>query len=202
MFKEKVDKPSKHRNQKERPQISYKDMVFQSVPASQEEVALSYLREAYLKASRSKDRSTKVGAVIYNLENSIPLSNGYNGFPRGVDDKVEYRHTRPLKYSYTEHAERNAIYNCARMGIKTEGATIFVTLFPCDECARAIIQSGLKSIVFDKNIVVPELLERWDTKFQMSYEMLEEAGILMYALDVPADDLINVLNKSNINQKN
>ena len=80
-------------------------------------------------ASWSKDRSTQVGCVIVGDSNQI-LSGGYNGFPRGVVDDIDSRHERPAKYLWTEHAERNAIYNAARHGIRLESASLYNTLVP------------------------------------------------------------------------
>lgn len=121
----------------------------------------------------SKDRSTKVGAVIVGPSLNV-LSTGYNGFPRGVDDAVEARHQRPVKYAWTEHAERNAIYNAARHGVKLEGATLYSTWYPCCDCARAAVQSGIVTLVtpapdFDH--------ERWGEQFKIVREMLTEVGL-------------------------
>ena len=121
-------------------------------------------------ASWSKDRSTKVGAVIVGEDNEI-ISVGYNGFPRGVDDDVEERHQRPEKYKWAEHAERNAIYNFARRFLK--GTKIFLPWIPCTDCARAIIQCGISEIITD-NIKIPD---RWKDNFKTSIKMLEEAGV-------------------------
>jgi dCMP deaminase len=85
--------------------------------------------------SWSKDQSAKTGCVIVGPDRLI-RSVGYNGFVRGVDDEVDSRHERPAKYSWTEHAERNAIYNAARIGISLAGATCYVNWFPCADCAR------------------------------------------------------------------
>src|SRR5262245_49631273 len=94
----------------------------------------------------SKDRSTRVGCVIVGPNREI-RSTGYNGFPRGVEDLVDERHSRPAKYKWTEHAERNAIYNAARIGVSIDGCAMYVPWFPCMDCARAIVQSGLSVLV-------------------------------------------------------
>lgn len=97
---------------------------------------------------KSKDRSTKVGAVIVGPDNEV-LSLGWNGFPRGVGDDPEWydnRYNRPDKYEWTEHAERNAIFNAARHGIALRGSTMYTTHAPCASCARAIVQSGITSV--------------------------------------------------------
>lgn len=134
-----------------------------------------FIELAKLVASWSKDRSTKVGAVIVGPEKTI-LSVGYNGFPRKVDDNIEERHQRPIKYFWTEHAERNAIYNCARNGVKIEGATMYLHWFPCVDCARAIIQSGISTLV----CIQPDFSqEKWGEEFKISLEMLEEAKVVI-----------------------
>jgi dCMP deaminase len=120
-------------------------------------------------AEWSRDRSSKVGAIAVGPDDEI-RSVGYNGFPRGIDDDVEERYERPIKYLFTEHAERNCIYNAARVGIPLKGCTMYLQWFPCANCARAIIQSG---IVATK----PDLLhERWGDDFKVAKQMFEEAG--------------------------
>lgn len=124
-------------------------------------------------ASWSKDRSTQVGAIIVGKNREV-LSTGYNGFPRGVDDTIEERHERPLKYKWTEHAERNAIYNAARNGIQLEGSTIYLEWFPCCDCARAISQSGIAKLVCGK----PDFEhERWGEDFKISNTILKLSGV-------------------------
>ena len=83
----------------------------------------------------SKDQSTKVGCVIVGEANQV-LSLGYNGFPRGVNDTPPERHQRPAKYKWTEHAERNALFNAARTGTNLTGAVLYVPWFPCVDCAQ------------------------------------------------------------------
>ena len=104
---------------------------------------------ALLSAQRSKDSNTQVGACIVNHENKI-LSLGYNGMPTGCcdDDMPWEREGSPIntKYMYVCHAELNAILN--RSSSSLEGAKLYVTLFPCNECAKAIIQSGIREVVY------------------------------------------------------
>ncbi len=104
---------------------------------------------AILSANRSKDPNTQVGACIVDGDNKI-LSVGYNGMPIGCDDDDMPwdREGAPLdtKYAYVCHAELNAILNYN--GASLKGATLYVTLFPCNECAKAIIQKGIKEIVY------------------------------------------------------
>lgn len=96
-------------------------------------------------ASRSKDSSTKVGAVFYTETETHPISFGYNGMPRGLDDTNKERNERPEKYQWYEHAERNAIYNAARPILQDK--IIFVSHYPNMESARGIVSSGIKKIV-------------------------------------------------------
>ncbi|MBV9759705.1 MAG: hypothetical protein JO340_03985 [Acidobacteriaceae bacterium] len=96
-------------------------------------------------ATWSKD-PTPVGCVIAGASNEI-RSTGYNGFPRGIDDSLDERLRRPAKYFWTEHAERNAIYNAARIGTPLEGCRMYLPWFPCVDCARAIVQCGIAELV-------------------------------------------------------
>jgi len=105
-----------------------------------------FMEMARMVASWSKDRSRKVGAVIVGTGGEI-VSVGYNGFPRNADDEVEDRHERPAKYRWTEHAERNAIYNAARTGARLAETTIYLPWYPCMDCARSIVQSGIRCVV-------------------------------------------------------
>ena len=109
-----------------------------------------FMAVAKLAGMRSKDPNTQVGACIVSRDNKI-LSMGYNGFPRGCsdDDFPWAREGEPLftKYVYTVHSELNAILNYR--GGSLEGAKLYVSLFPCNECAKAIIQSGIKTIIYD-----------------------------------------------------
>lgn len=95
-------------------------------------------------AHQSKDPDTKVGAVI--VQGDTPISSGWNGLPRGVEDKEE-RLRRPEKYNWMVHSEANAILNAARLGVKTDGATLYTNRYPCKDCAGFIIQSGIKQVV-------------------------------------------------------
>ena len=111
-----------------------------------------FMGVAELSAMRSKDPHTQVGCCIVSEDHKI-LSMGYNGFPRGCsdDDFPWKREGPPLenKYFYTTHSELNAILNYR--GGSLEGASLYVTLFPCNECAKAIIQAGIREIVYDSD---------------------------------------------------
>ncbi|WP_246710353.1 deoxycytidylate deaminase [Martelella soudanensis] len=95
-------------------------------------------------ASRSEDRDFKIGAVIVGPGHEVRAT-GYNGLPRGVgnEDATRFDRASGEKFFWIEHAERNAIYNAARSGAALAGCTIYVNRFPCADCARAIIQSGI-----------------------------------------------------------
>src|SRR4249919_3629015 len=107
---------------------------------------LDLLALARETGSLSKDRSRKVGAVVADANFQVKVS-ACNGFPRGAREDINSRYERPLKYLWTEHAERNAIYQAARNGIALEGCTMYVPWFPCMDCARAIVQSGISRLV-------------------------------------------------------
>lgn len=118
----------------------------------------------------SKDRSRKVGCVVVDSSHVIRAT-GYNGFPRGVDDNCEHKHERPAKYLWTEHAERNAVYSAARTGTSLEGCTIYVPWYPCMDCARAIVSSGIMTIVCHP----PDLTDaRWGEDFKVVAELFTE----------------------------
>lgn len=108
-----------------------------------------YLEIARQVASWSKDPSRKIGAVIVGNQGQI-ISQGFNGFARGIDDTPERYSDRATKYKFVVHAEANAIYNAIHNGASPSGATIFVTGLPvCHQCADAIIQTGVKRVVMD-----------------------------------------------------
>lgn len=112
-----------------------------------------FMGVAKLSAMRSKDPHTQVGACIVSSDNKI-LSMGYNGFPIGCsdDDFPWNREGAPYesKYLYAAHSELNAILNYR--GGSLEGSKIYVSLFPCNECAKAIIQSGIRTVIYETDI--------------------------------------------------
>jgi dCMP deaminase len=134
-----------------------------------------YLDIAKEVANWSKDPSTKVGAVIVGLQKQI-ISQGFNGFPRGIEDKVEKYNDRPVKYQHVVHAEANAIYNAIHNGASPVGGTLYVTGLPvCHECAKAIIQTGIVKVVMDTEI--PNDDRPWVESCVIAVEMLKEAGV-------------------------
>jgi dCMP deaminase len=123
----------------------------------------------------SKDPSSKVAAVLLRPGSLSVLSLGYNGMPRGIDEGVAARWQRPAKYMMVEHAERNALYNACRHGTPIEGAICVVTMFPCADCARALIQSGVRCVVSPPPD--PDAAERWGEHHDVARAMFDEAGV-------------------------
>ncbi|NBX50428.1 CMP deaminase [bacterium] len=121
-------------------------------------------------AGWSKDPSTKVGAVIVNEKKQV-LSMGYNGFPRGVNDDLQRYSDRPTKLKFVAHAERNALDNAY---VDVDGATLYSTLYPCSECAKGIIQRGIKKVVTSR-----EWYEHQSKifSFDVSETMFKEANV-------------------------
>ena len=129
-------------------------------------------------AELSKDPGSKVGAVIVGNNKEI-LAVGYNGFPMKVNDIEPARYERPTKYLFTEHAERNAIFHGARRGISLSGTKLYTTLFPCADCARAIIQVGIEEIYFLDGIE-KTLKNVWEESFNAATTMLKEADVAFF----------------------
>jgi len=110
-----------------------------------------FMRIAHVISERSKDPSTQAGAVVVN-ENNIVVGVGYNGWPRGIESNAlpweregDFENT---KYAYVCHAEENAIYNANN---STKDCKIYCTLFPCNECAKAIIQNKIKEVIYESD---------------------------------------------------
>lgn len=128
---------------------------------------------------KSKDQSTQIGAVIVGQDNEV-LSTGYNSFPRGMDDSIQERQERPEKYFWFEHAERNAIYNAARIGVSLKNSTIYLTSgLPCMDCARGIVNSGVK-VVWCKRVCTTKNKEKWDESQAKSMQLLNECGVQVF----------------------
>lgn len=127
---------------------------------------------ASLSALRSKDPNTKVGACIVDKDHKV-VTIGYNGMPRGIDEEeLSWNKGEGLdnKYLYVCHAEMNAILN-TRNGAALKDCVLYVTLFPCNECAKAIIQVGIKELVYADNKY------KDTTGIQASLKMLTLAGV-------------------------
>ncbi len=141
-----------------------------------------FMGVALLAAMRSKDPNTQVGCCIVDEEKRI-LSTGYNGFPTGCsDDEFPWNRTgEETKYPFVVHAELNAILNAH--GKNLVGARLYVALFPCNECAKAIIQSGIREVIYlsDKYADTPST--------QASKRMLRSAGVKLTKLEVEKETL-------------
>ena len=144
-----------------------------------------FMGVALLASQRSKDPSTQVGACIVDGGKRI-LSTGYNGFPQGCsDDEFPWNRDEALgetKYQYVVHAELNAILNAS--GKSLSGSTLYVGLFPCHECAKAIIQAGIRDVVYlsDKYHDTPSVVA--------SRKMLDAAGVRYNQIKLKRSQLI------------
>lgn len=142
-----------------------------------------FMGVALLASKRSKDPNTQVGACIVD-QNNVILTTGYNGFPKGCsDDEFPWdREGDNTKYPYVVHAELNAILNASGKDLK--GARIYVDLFPCNECAKAIIQSGIKEVIYlsDKYANTPAT--------QASKLMLTTAGVRLTQMHPDIDNIV------------
>ena len=137
----------------------------------------NYLRLAKHIASWSKDPSTKCGAVAVGKHGQI-LSQGYNGFPRGVSDTEHRLNDRSQKYKFTIHAEMNCIFNASLTGVSLEGADLYVYGLPvCDNCAKGVVQVGFKRVFMCYPAAMEERKE-WIESYKVSREMFVEAKIV------------------------
>ena len=152
-----------------------------------------FMSLAFLASQRSKDPNTQVGCTIVD-EDNIVLSLGYNGFPRGCsDDEYPWDRTGEdelnKKYFYVVHSEENAILNASGKDLKN--SKIYVMYFPCNQCAKSIIQSGIKEIVYyypyDYGNHLPEM--------EASIKMLKSAGV-NYRKYEPSGEIIKISYKN------
>lgn len=139
-----------------------------------------FMSMAMMFSMRSPDTSTRVGCVVADRDNTV-MSFGYNGWPRGVKafEPDDPRFERPAKYLWMEHAERNAIYNACRNGTPLNDCTLYVTLFPCSDCARGIVQVGIKRVVYHGEItqIMQSVSSQWSASNEASMQMFNEAGV-------------------------
>lgn len=132
-----------------------------------------YLKLAKEVAHWSKDPSSKIGAVAVGPKGNV-LAQGYNGFPRGIFDYEDRYENRETKYKLVVHAEMNVIYNATYNGVSLDGATLYVAGLPiCSECAKGIIQVGIKRVVMEEVEVPP----KWEESWHWSKIMFNEAQI-------------------------
>ncbi|MTH95318.1 deaminase [Roseibium sp. RKSG952] len=138
-----------------------------------------FMQSAMQLAKNSDDRSTQVGCVITDADDKV-IGGGCNSFPLGVDSTLDVRHERPEKYDWIEHAERNAIFDAARKGKALKGSKMHLPWFPCTDCARAVVQSGIVELVCHE----PDFSdERWGEKFVTAHKILTEGGVSIRYVD-------------------
>lgn len=126
----------------------------------------------------SKDPSTRVGAVTVGERGQI-LSQGYNGFPRGISDSSSRLSDRNTKYKYVVHAEMNCIYNACLNGVSLNNSTLYVYGLPvCSDCAKGVIQVGIKNVViYTPEFTLEELQGTWLDSFLMTSSMFDESNV-------------------------
>lgn len=130
-----------------------------------------YMKMAKLISTWSKDPSTKVGAILVGEKGQI-ISTGYNGFARGIDDSEERYNNRELKYKYIVHGEMNCVFNAIHSNADPRNSTLYVYGLPiCHDCAKSIIQVGIKRIVICK------IKDTWKESCDLAFSMFDEVGI-------------------------
>lgn len=137
-----------------------------------------FIKIAEVVSRKSKDPSSKIGAVIVTPEHEI-VATGFNGFPRGINEYDPTRWERPIKYKYVEHAERNACYSAAKRGASVQGCTLYLTGFgpptvPCVECTKAVIQSGITTI---KGYAYKPAPDNWLDDLAFAQHLLQETNV-------------------------
>ena len=145
-----------------------------------------FLKLISIIKKKSKDPHTNFGAVIVGPDHEI-RSTGFNSPPRGVNDNITRRKYRPEKYLWMVHAESNAIFNAARVGIPCKGCTIYINGLPCTECAKAIIQAGIIEVKYNKKewkkfLEGKDITTGWLSVLDRSLLMLNEAGVEINAI--------------------
>ena len=131
-----------------------------------------FMQMAKFVSTWSKDPSTQVGSIA--VRNRTVIAQGYNGFPRGIDDTTTRLDNRTEKYKFMVHAEMNVIYNAAENGVSLKDSTVYVYGLPvCSECAKGLIQAGIKRIVTPYQTVP----ENWQVSTTASQSMFGEVGI-------------------------
>jgi len=144
-----------------------------------------YCRLAKEISTWSKDPSTQIGAVVVGEDGQI-LSQGFNGFPRGINDSEERLNNRERKYELVVHGEMNAIYNATLNGVSLKNSTMYVYGLPtCNECAKGIIQVGIKKVVVTRPYLKHNVA--WEESIKNAKALFKEAGV-MYLIEVEEFD--------------
>lgn len=146
-----------------------------------EEWVSYFMNIARVVATKSKDPSTKVGCVVVDTATKRIMATGYNGFPPGVNEDKS-RWERPTKYDFVTHAEQNCIAAAARFGICLTGATMFVTLHPCVDCAKLIASAGISNIVFIESELERKQDRDWITHLENAKAIFRESNITLIAV--------------------
>ena len=135
-----------------------------------------FMQQAQLMSTRSKDPSTKVGCIIVSPQRVV-LSEGYNGFPRGIADTPERLNDRAQKYPRVVHGEANAVINAGRNGAKIVDGIVFVTQPPCPDCTKLLVNAGIREILYIDLDESKKGIAGWRDQLSISFDMLDEAGI-------------------------
>lgn len=145
-----------------------------------------FLKLAYFVSAKSKDIRTKIGSVV--AKNKRILSTGYNGIPAGCNDELIERQSYPTKKYYFSHSEANSIFFAARNGVNISESSIYTLATPCSNCAQAIIQSGIKSVIIHSEY--NRLFENdkdWEESCKHTKQMFLESGVDL----IPISTLFN-----------
>ncbi len=144
-----------------------------------------FLELAKSLANWSLDPSSKIGAVAISDKRQV-LATGYNGFPRGIADIASRYSNREIKYKYVVHAEMNVIYNATYNGVSLDGATLYIHgINLCSECAKGVIQVGIKRVVMPMNNLGRSKDKIWSEHWEFSKNMLQEAGVKYKFINMP-----------------
>ena len=153
----------------------------------------NYLNLAKHISTWSKDPSTQIGAVAVDPKGGQILAQGYNGFPRGVDDTERRLNDKNTKYKFVVHAEQNCIYNATLNGVSLNGADLYVHGLPvCSECAKGVIQVGIKRVF----ICHPEdIAPIWEDAYKLTKVMFMEAGVSATRYDFKTGEMLDAIGR-------
>ena len=143
-----------------------------------------FLAQAFITSLRSPDAQTKCGCLLVDRDNKIILGQGYNGFPRGLDDK-ELPRTRPDKYPWMIHAEVNAILNCCQ---RPKNSIAYITTAPCFNCLLLMWQAGVKEIIYAKNGPKPNMIDNAEYR-KLTTKFIEMSEIKIEGVTANLDHL-------------
>lgn len=140
---------------------------------------IRFLELAKQVSKWSKDPSRQIGAIA--VDDRSVIAQGYNGFPRGIEDSAKRYEDRDIKYKFVVHAEMNVIYNATYNGVSLDGATLYVWGLPvCSDCAKGIIQTGIERVVMP----MQEIPEHWVESWTLTQLLLNEANVKWEFIDV------------------